>query len=75
MKGFRVTLPSDLEIARAAELRPLTEIAAAAGLDPEAIIPYGHHVAKVPTAAVTEEAARERAMYVVVTAVTPTPLG
>lgn len=75
MKGFRVTLPSDLEIARAAELRPLTEIAAAAGLDPEAIIPYGHHVAKVPTAAVTEEAARERAKYVVVTAVTPTPLG
>lgn len=75
VKGLPVTLPSDLEIARAAQLKPLDEIAREAGLNPEKIIPYGHHVAKVPPAAITEEGQKTRGKYVVVTAVTPTPLG
>ncbi|MDO4607180.1 MAG: formate--tetrahydrofolate ligase [Bowdeniella nasicola] len=70
-----MSLPSDLEIARAAEMKPPAHIAAEAGLDPEQIIPYGHWVAKVPPAALTDEAREKKGAYVVVTAVTPTPLG
>lgn len=64
---------SDLDIARQAGLRPIAEVAAAAGLDPERLEPYGRHVAKVPLDAGPSD--RPPARYVVVTAVTPTPLG
>ncbi|MDO5701208.1 MAG: formate--tetrahydrofolate ligase [Bowdeniella nasicola] len=64
---------SDLEIARAATLKPLKEIAEECGLDPERIVPYGKNVAKVPPQAVRDR--ESRGAYVVVTAVTPTPLG
>ena len=40
-------LPSSLEIAQAATLRPIEEIAAAAGLIPEEVEPYGRTKAKV----------------------------
>ncbi|MGA8047702.1 MAG: formate--tetrahydrofolate ligase [Dermatophilaceae bacterium] len=68
-------LPSDLEIARATHLRPIAEIAAAAHLPAEHVEPYGRHVAKVDLAAIEALADRPQARYVVVTAVTPTPLG
>ena len=45
------------------------------GIGAELLEPYGSHVAKVSLNAVTELADRPRAKYVVVTAVTPTPLG
>lgn len=70
-----MSIPSDLEIARNAKLAPLREIAQDAGLNPDAIIPYGYNVAKVPPEALTEEAKAKTGAYVVVTAVTPTPLG
>ncbi len=69
------TFPSDLEIARAAQLRPITEIAAGAGLTEECLEPYGRYLAKVTPAATGVLAGRPQARYVVVTAVTPTPLG
>jgi formate--tetrahydrofolate ligase len=68
-------MPSDLEIAQAAALWPVAEVARAAGLPDESLVPYGHHVAKVRPAALGPLADRPRARYVVVTAVTPTPLG
>ena len=40
-------MPSSLQIAQEATLRPITEIAAAAGLLPEEIDPYGRFKAKV----------------------------
>lgn len=65
-------LPSDLEIATAATLRPTAEVAADLGLDPEHVEPYGRDVAKIDLAAASEQ---PRGKYVVVSAITPTPLG
>ncbi len=66
---------SDLEIARTATLRPIQEIGAEIGLIPEEIEPYGHHMAKVSLSAIERLADRKSARYVVVSAITPTPLG
>lgn len=38
---------SDIEIAQAAEMKPITEIAAQLGLQSEDVIPYGHYKAKI----------------------------
>ena len=69
------TVPSALEIARQATLKPVADIAAQIGLPPWLIEPYGEHVAKIDLGAIEALADRPRAKYVVVTAVTPTPLG
>lgn len=66
---------SDLDIARAAELEPLTHIAERMGIRSDLLEPYGESVLKVRLNARDELAERPRARYVVVTAVTPTPLG
>ena len=68
-------LPSDLEIARRAELKPINEIAARLGLGPGVVEPYGHHVGKIPLAALETLATQPKARYIVVSAITPTPLG
>ncbi|MDQ3905798.1 MAG: formate--tetrahydrofolate ligase [Actinomycetota bacterium] len=70
-----MAFPSDLEISRTATLTPLVEIAAAMGLGAHLLEPYGEHVMKVKPAAIGELAQSPKAKYVVVTAVTPTPLG
>ncbi len=69
--------PSDLEIASQASLKPLGEIAADAGIPAEMLEPYGAGAAKVSLDAVEAmaDAGRRRARYVVVSAITPTPLG
>ncbi|MEO7979383.1 MAG: formate--tetrahydrofolate ligase, partial [Sporichthyaceae bacterium] len=67
--------PTDLEIARGARLLPIEEVAAAAGIDAEHLEPYGRYLAKVAPSAQAALAGRTPARYVVVTAVTPTPLG
>lgn len=66
---------TDLAIARAAHLEPIAEVARAAGIPQEHLEPYGRHVAKVDLAAVRDLADCPPAKYVVVTAITPTPLG
>jgi len=70
-----VAFPSDLEIARAARLRPITDIAKDMGIDARFLEFYGEGVAKIKLAAIDELASRPKAKYVVVSAVTPTPLG
>jgi len=70
-----VTFPSDLDIARRATLRPLTEIASLAGIPLDLLEPYGSGAAKIDLAAIEAMADRTRAKYVVVSAITPTPLG
>jgi formate--tetrahydrofolate ligase len=69
------TLPSDLEIAQAATLLPLTDIAARLGIDDDDLIPWGRNVAKVDPAVADKLAERPAGKYVVITAITPTPLG
>ena len=68
-------MPSALEIARRATLKPIAEIAEEIGIPPWLVEPYGEHVAKVGLGAIEALADRPRARYVVMTAVTPTPLG
>src|SRR5436309_12433265 len=67
--------PSDLAIAKEATLRPLVDVAAGMGIGPHLVTPYGREVAKIELAAIDELADRPRAKYVVVSAITPTPLG
>ena len=71
----RSTVPSDLDIAQAAELLPVWEIAEKMGLGRSDIELYGDHMAKVRLDAVEGLADRPNARYVLVTAITPTPLG
>ena len=68
-------MPSDLEIARAAQLDPIDEVAARAGIPTECVEPYGGNVAKVSLKAIDALADRPRAKYILITAMTPTPLG
>jgi formate--tetrahydrofolate ligase len=67
--------PSDLEIARQAMLKPLDDIASEMGIGPDLLEPYGESVMKIKLAAIDALADAPPAKYVVVTAVTPTPLG
>ena len=67
--------PSDLDIARAGHLVPLTEIAAQMGIAPHLLEAHGDELAKIRLEAIDELADRPKAKYVVVTAITPTPLG
>ena len=66
---------TDLEIAGQADLRPLKDIAARMGIEEGMLEPYGRHVAKISLDAADALRDRPRGRYVVVTAVTPTPLG
>ena len=68
-------MTSDIEIARAATLRPITEIAEGAGLGPDAIEPYGHHIAKLSANGLAALTGRPRGKLVLVTAINPTPAG
>ncbi|WP_435103084.1 formate--tetrahydrofolate ligase [Arhodomonas sp. AD133] len=68
-------LPDNLTIARRADRRPIMEIAARLGLDASYVEPYGHDVGKVDLRAREALAGRSPARYVVVSAITPTPLG
>jgi formate--tetrahydrofolate ligase len=70
-----VPFPTDLAIAQAATLKPLEDIAAEMGIGPHLLEPYGDSVAKLRLSAIEELADRPLAKYVVVSAVTPTPLG
>ncbi|MGO1851125.1 formate--tetrahydrofolate ligase [Microbacterium sp.] len=72
MSGGRL---NSLEIAARAEIRPMEQIAEAMGLPGEFVEPYGSGVAKIDLAAIDALQDRPRAKYVLVTAVTPTPLG
>ncbi len=66
---------SALEIARNATLKPIAEIAEDVGIPPWLTELHGEHVAKIDLKAVEELADQPAAKYVVVTAITPTPLG
>jgi formate--tetrahydrofolate ligase len=70
-----MTFPSDLEIARGAALKPLEDVAEEMGIPIHLLEPYGEEVVKIKLAAIEELADRPLAKYVVVSAITPTPLG
>lgn len=70
-----MAFPSDLEIAQAAHLLPIADIAAQMGLLPDHLEMYGRNVAKIDLDAVGDITSQPKGKYVVVTAITPTPLG
>jgi formate--tetrahydrofolate ligase len=72
---MKTEMPSSLEIAQRATLRPILDIAAAAGLLPEEIEPYGRYKAKIDLSVIERLADRPDAKLVNVTAITPTPAG
>ncbi|MBS0254710.1 MAG: formate--tetrahydrofolate ligase [Proteobacteria bacterium] len=66
----------DIDIARAARMQPILPLAKARlGIDPEALVPYGHHKAKLSLDFVAETRSRKNGKLVLVTAITPTPAG
>ncbi len=69
------TVPSDIEIAQKAELRPISEIAGNLGISEDDLELYGRHKAKVSLDILKKLKDRPNAKYIDVTAITPTPLG
>ena len=67
-------MKSDVEIARAAQLRPIAEIAKTLGIAEEHIESYGRHKAKLTPAALAN-AERKNGKLILVTAINPTPAG
>jgi formate--tetrahydrofolate ligase len=74
-KPATVCIPSDLEIAQAARLKPIVEIAEELGLCAEDLEPYGRYKAKVHLDVIARLQDRPLGKYIDVTAITPTPLG
>ncbi|HEY3202961.1 MAG TPA: formate--tetrahydrofolate ligase [Thermoanaerobaculia bacterium] len=68
-------MKSDIEIAQAARLRPIEEVAREAGIDAADFIPYGRDKAKVRISAIPRADGRPEAPLVLVSAITPTPAG
>jgi len=67
--------PSDLEIAQRAQLIPIENIASQLSVPDQFLERYGSHVAKIDLSILDGLASRPVGKYVVVTAITPTPLG
>jgi formyltetrahydrofolate synthetase len=72
---MKTEMPSSLEIAQGATLRPILDVAADAGLLPEEIEPYGRYKGKVDLSVLDRLSGRADAKLINVTAITPTPAG
>lgn len=66
---------SDIEIAREASMAPIGEIAAKLDIPADALIPYGHHKAKLSYNYIKSLKGKPDGKLVLVTAMTPTPAG
>jgi formate--tetrahydrofolate ligase len=70
-----VTVKSDIEIAQAADVRPIQEIAGKIGIPVDALIPYGHDKAKISADFINSQSQSQDGKLILVTAVSPTPAG
>ena len=68
-------VPGDLEIAQAAKLKPITEIARQIGIKEDELELYGKYKAKISLSILDRLKNKSQGKYIDVTAVTPTPLG
>lgn len=66
---------SDLEVARSAHLIPIDEVARQMGLATDVVERHGEHIGKINLGVLDEVRHRPRGKYIVITAITPTPLG
>ncbi len=65
---------SDIEIAHSCKMKPITEIAAAAGIDEKYLEQYGRYKAKIDLS-ILNETKKDDGKLILVTAMTPTPAG
>jgi formate--tetrahydrofolate ligase len=70
-----VAIKSDIEIARAAQKKPIFEIGATLGIPAEHLAPYGHDKAKVRAEFIAAQAGKKDGRLILVTAINPTPAG
>ncbi|HEY8167309.1 MAG TPA: formate--tetrahydrofolate ligase [Candidatus Limnocylindrales bacterium] len=70
-----MSMPSSLQIAQAAAMRPIADIGAELGLLPEELELYGPYKAKISLDVLRRLAERPNGHEILVTAITPTPLG
>ncbi|MBT8091103.1 MAG: formate--tetrahydrofolate ligase [Gammaproteobacteria bacterium] len=70
-----MTVKSDIEIAQAAKVRPIQEIAAKIGVPIDALMPYGHDKAKISADFINSLSRSQDGKLILVTAVSPTPAG
>ncbi len=68
-------MATDIEIARTVTLRPIADVAASAGIPPDAVFAYGRHLAKLDLDYVRSMEGRPDGKLILVTAVSPTPPG
>jgi formate--tetrahydrofolate ligase len=68
-------MATDLDIARAATLKPIAEIATRAGIPADALEPYGKYKAKIGLDFIRAQADRPDGALVLVTGINPTPAG
>ncbi|MSP85864.1 MAG: formate--tetrahydrofolate ligase [Methylotenera sp.] len=66
---------SDIEIAQAATLKPMSKIAAQLNLHADDLIPYGHHIAKLSEVCIQNLQDQADGKLILVTAISPTPAG
>jgi formate--tetrahydrofolate ligase len=66
---------SDIEIVRKAKKEPIEKIAKKLAIDKEYLIPYGHYIAKIDLSILDKIQDTKKGKYILVTAITPTPLG
>ena len=66
---------TDIEIAQGCQMKPITEVAAAAGLDAADLELYGNYKAKLSAEVWKKTADKENGKLVLVTAINPTPAG
>jgi len=67
---------SDIEIAQAAKMRPILDIAREKlGIAPENLEPYGHYKAKISMDYIKQLQSKPNGKLILVTAITPTPAG
>ena len=70
-----MTVKTDIEIARAANKRPILEIGEKLGIGVDDLLPYGHDKAKVSQAFIDSTKSRKNGKLILVTAINPTPAG
>jgi formate--tetrahydrofolate ligase len=70
-----VAVRSDIEIAQAASVKPITEIAEKLGIPADELIPYGNDKAKVSYDFIKTNGKKKNGKLILVTAVSPTPAG
>jgi formate--tetrahydrofolate ligase len=66
---------SDIEIAQAATLEPISRVANSINLNADDLIPYGHHIAKLSAGCIQRLQSRPNGKLILMSAISPTPAG